>query len=86
MKGVTLPKKWVNAKVRLNPQGKVQMMLSPAAIRPATRRNESVAMGFYDSSGRFHPIRASDDYDPDAVGERSQYSTRKKRKKKARGK
>ena len=33
------------------------------------RRNESVEMGFYDRSGRFHPIRASDDYDPEAVGE-----------------
>ena len=49
---------------------------------PAKRRkNESVAMGFYDRSGRFHPIRASDDYDPEAVGEGRQYARAKKRKK-----
>ena len=46
------------------------------------RRNESVAMGFYDGQGRFHPIRASDDYDPEAVGEGRAYAPAKKRKKK----
>lgn len=44
------------------------------------RKNESVEMGFYDSKGRFHPIRASDDYDPDAVGEGRQYARAKKKK------
>jgi hypothetical protein len=47
---------------------------------PATRRNESISEGFYDSAGRFHPIRSADDYDPEAVGEDSTYSRRKRRK------
>jgi hypothetical protein len=36
------------------------------------RRNESVEQGFW-RSGKFHPIRSSSDYDPEAVGERFQY-------------
>lgn len=30
----------------------------------------NIAAGFYDASGVFHPIRASDDYDRRRVGER----------------
>ncbi len=50
-------------------------------FRPRRRRNESVEQGYYDSGGRFHPIRASDDYDPEAVGERYQYARQKPAKK-----
>ena len=38
-------------------------------------------MGFRDAQGRFHPIRASDDYDPEDVGERYQWKPAKKKKK-----
>ena len=70
-----LPDTWTPAEVRMGPDGKPQI-----AINPRRCKNESVAMGFYDSQGLFHPIRASDDYDPGAVGERSRYSRRKKKK------
>jgi hypothetical protein len=43
------------------------------------RRN--VEMGFW-SGGVFHPIRSSDDYDPEDVGEEYQYAPAKKKKKK----
>ncbi|MBO0723761.1 MAG: hypothetical protein J2P41_23250, partial [Blastocatellia bacterium] len=45
------------------------------------RRNESVSMGFWEG-GVFHPIRASDDYDPEAVGERYQYAPKKRKSRK----
>ena len=78
MKSGILPKKWTNAKVRVNGSGKVQVMIPASSARknPGRRKNESVEMGFY-RGGKFHPIRASDDYDPGAVGERSQYATRR---------
>lgn len=47
------------------------------------KRNESVEMGFYDNQGRFHPIRASDDYDREAAGE---FSRARKKKGKKKGK
>lgn len=83
MKSSAIPVKWTNAKVRVNPKGQVQVMIPAASVRrngTPTRRNESVEMGFY-SGGKFHPIRASDDYDPGAVGEKSQYAKRKKKRK-----
>jgi len=40
-------------------------------------------MGFW-RGGIFHPIRASDDYEPDTVGERYQWKPKKKKKAKAR--
>lgn len=42
-------------------------------------RVKNVAMGFYDSNGIFHPIRASDDYSRARAGE----GRKKKAKKKA---
>ena len=50
-----------------------------AVRRRRTRRN--VEMGYW-SGGVFHPIRASDDYDAEDVGERYQYAPAKKKKKK----
>jgi hypothetical protein len=44
------------------------------------RRNESISEGFW-SNGIFHPIRAADDYDPEAVGEKRAYAKRRRRKK-----
>lgn len=32
-------------------------------------RVKNIKAGFYDGQGRFHPIRAASDYDPDRVGE-----------------
>lgn len=83
MKGtrVGLPKRWTNAKVRVNSAGKVQILMSGAKLtkpNPRKKRNESVAMGFW-RGGVFHPIRSSDDYDPEAVGEKHQYAPRKKK-------
>jgi hypothetical protein len=54
-----------------------------ASRRPAKapkRRRRNVAMGFYDGSGVFHPIRASSDYDERVAGEtgRKPIRTRKK--------
>ncbi len=45
----------------------------------ATRRRKRNLDGFLDSSGRFHPIRASSDYDPEELG----FSMPKRRKKKS---
>jgi hypothetical protein len=46
---------------------------------PLKRRNESISEGFW-RNGIFHPIRAVDDYDPEAVGETRAYAKRKKKK------
>lgn len=43
------------------------------------RRKANIEMGFW-RGGRFHPIRASDDYEPDTVGESHQYKPAKKKK------
>ena len=79
-----IPKKWTPAKVRVNAAGKVQISIPAPKRNPARRtaKNESVAMGFW-RGGVFHPIRASDDYDPEAVGETRQYAKTKKKKAKA---
>ena len=78
-----IPSKWTNAKVRVNAKGKVQISLPATSANPRMKRrkNESVAMGFW-RGGVFHPIRSSDDYDPEAVGERHQYAKKKKKAKK----
>lgn len=53
-------------------------------VRIKVKKNESVAMGFW-RGGIFHPIRASDDYDPEAaVGEKRQYAPAKRKAKKKR--
>jgi hypothetical protein len=51
---------------------------------PRRQPNEGISQGFYDGAGRFHPIRAADDYDPEAVGEHHQYAPKKRAKKKHR--
>lgn len=48
-------------------KGKVHI-LTTKAKNPSTRRQKNIAMGFYDATG-FHPIRASEDYDPDRSGD-----------------
>lgn len=82
MKSGVIPAKWTTAKVRVNGRGQVQVALpaSSAKRNPRKKRNESVEMGFW-RGGVFHPIRASDNYDPEAVGEAHQYAKRKKRRK-----
>ncbi len=45
------------------------------------RRQRNVEQGFW-RAGHFHPIRASDDYEPDEVGERYQYASDKPAKRK----
>ena len=50
-----------------------------AKKRKLKRTKRNIEQGFVDSSGRFHPIRASSDYDEDEVGERVNYSRKKKR-------
>jgi len=76
-----IPKRWTDAKVRVNAAGKVQISIPARKSNPRrTAKNESVAMGFWRGSV-FHPIRASDDYDPEAVGEKRQYAKRKKKAK-----
>jgi len=45
------------------------------------RKRRNIEMGFYDPQGRFHPIRASSDYDEEEVG--FHLPKRKKRKKPA---
>lgn len=47
--------------------GKVHI-LTTGVKNPSTRRQKNIAMGFYDATG-FHPIRASEDYDPDRSGD-----------------
>jgi hypothetical protein len=39
-------------------------------------RVKNIAAGYYDGNGVFHPIRASEDYDPDRVGESAKYKTK----------
>ena len=50
-----------------------------AAYTTNPRRRRNVEQGFW-RGGRFHPIRASDDYEPDTVGERYQYAPKKKKR------
>ena len=47
--------------------------------RGGIKSRQNVAAGFHDSEGRFHPIRASFDYDPSRTGE----APKRKKKKKA---
>jgi hypothetical protein len=42
-------------------------------------RVKNIAAGYYDSTG-FHPIRASQDYDPGRIGEAEKYKTAKGKK------
>ena len=63
----------------------------PAMRNPRTGRitKRNIAAGFYDSDGKFHPIRASFDYDPGRTGEMRSLGKglrvpRKKKKKTAR--
>jgi hypothetical protein len=46
-------------------------------INPGKIRN--IAQGFFDQSGTFHPIRASEDYDSSRVGEGKKKKPTKKR-------
>lgn len=76
---------WIKAKaVRVRKKnGRTLVDILVPGRTGGRKRNESVAMGFW-RGGVFHPIRASDDYDPEAVGERHQYAPRKKKAKKRR--
>lgn len=47
-------------------------------INPGKARVANVAQGFVDSSGVFHPIRASGDYSPAKVGEKKKRATKKR--------
>lgn len=84
---VRLPANWKMMPVRVNSKGQVQIGVNPNQLGSGgrwakgaqVRRNESISEGYYDSQGRFHPIRHADDYDPEAVGESRAYA--KKRKK-----
>lgn len=59
--------------------GTVRRKASAAYRTNPKRRN--IEQGFW-RGGRFHPIRASDDYEPDTVGERYQYAPKKKKRSK----
>ena len=50
-------------------------------INPGKIRN--IAQGFFDQSGTFHPIRASEDYDSSRVGESKKKKKPTKKKTKA---
>jgi hypothetical protein len=86
-----LPTKYTNAQVRVDSKGEIDIKFARPPKGPKRNpnrfrvRNESISQGFW-RGGVFHPIRASEDYDPEAVGETRQYAKKKKSKTKKRAK
>ena len=77
--------KWVKAnKVKLNKNGTVDAIVPQSSLKKTAKnpkRKKNVAAGFFDEDGYFHPIRASYDYKPGRVGEKSKAKKKKATKK-----
>lgn len=68
--------------IRMNEDGKLDIKVSDAtAERLENPRRRNIAAGFVDEDGVFHPIRASYNYSPGRVGEKSKARPAKRKAK-----
>ena len=79
---VNEPRRIRSKRFRRNLIGEELMILGNPRRKRGIRARRNIAKGFHDSSGKFHPIRASFDYSPSRAGESSMMKRRPKVKRK----
>ena len=76
------PKRLRSKRFRRNLIGEELLILGNPRRKKGLRAHRNIAMGFHDSMGTFHPIRASADYSPSRTGESRMMKKRPKVKRK----